>query len=825
VVLDAREQLQSLGSATFSRLRDAQVDVLNGVREHHANAPDLAIELPTGSGKTLIALLLAHEVMEQGGSAVYLTPTRQLANQAAGEAARLGLPADVMEAPLAGVSGARRNRVNGGTTLGIFNYWAYFSEADVVDPPSLLLLDDAHLAEEAIADRYSVVIKRQTEPESFDDLIALIAAEAPGYPVVDDLAADRPEVSPHVQLLAFGDVSRIVSRARPIIEAAAAAAPNIHYPFRRISDCLERCLWLIEPQAITVRPLRFPLSAEPRFAHCGRRVYLSATIGNLHDLRRRLGTPPLVSVRRDTDAPEQVPGRRDLLIVDTAISDEERDSLRDRLSTATPRRVWFCRSHQEAEKVRANRTAAGGRARLLDRDGVALEWFRAAENADLVLAARYDGMDFAYEEGRLAFFPSAPYGTDPFDEFLSANFPRSGFLVRRLAERMTQALGRMTRGDDDWAVCVLENPELARLLSRRDVLTLLPPSLAAEINDALERAEFGLPAAIERAERILTGSDAMPARGDWRRPPPAPALWSDTWADWEGLFGDGLYAGTHDIAIANATRLLTGLGDHALRPWWLYLRAWSEALSAEHDHRRTRRDEALADLGSAVRAAGPTTWYGRVAATANRLRPPEEAPPTQANPFVAFCEARTDPQLERWQRETDEALRSDDHNQVARAWTQVGLALGFRASQPSGGGATDSRWQGDDGIFVWEAKVEHRPGTRLSRREVIQLLGQIEEERQSGQPTHGAFLTHLTTYHDDVGASAAGLVIFSLDAAREVWQRTQAGLTSVAEARRARHEPPASGPPQGWLERVFERGRGAIIGTEEVANAWRPPRR
>lgn len=819
--LDPVQQLAAFASPTFRVLRAEQTDVLLAVRQMHTQTPDLAIELPTGSGKTLIALLLAHEVMDRGDSAVYLAPTRQLANQAAEEATRLGLAADVMEAPLAAITAARRRRVNRGETIGIFNYWAYFSEAEVVDPPALLLLDDAHLAEEALAGRYSVVIARKDHPDVFQELVDLFAEHAPGYPVIDDIAAGRAEISSQVQLIVFGDVARLLDRTRPLLEMAAARADNVRYPFRRVSDRLDRCLWFVEPGAITIRPLRFPVAREPRFGDAGRRIYLSATIGNLQDLRRRLGAPPIVAVAPEPGAVVPVPGRRHLLIVDEVLSQEGRLALRQRLASATPRRVWFCRSHREAEEVRQEREDEGGVARILDRDGVAIDWFQRNQNVDLVLAARYDGMDFAYEQGRLAFFPSAPYGTDPFDEFLAANFPRSGFLVRRLAERLTQALGRMTRGDDDWAVCVLESPDLARLLSRRDVINLLPETLAAEVDDALNRADEGLEVNLAKAELVLAGRESVPPAGDWRRPQGASATWPENWAEWEAQFGDGLDAGTHDGAIGNVTRLIEALGDHSLRPWWLYLRAWSEALSAVHDHHIERHDDSLADLGSAVRAAGPTTWFGRVAAMANRMRPASAAAAAgPVDPIVEFCRQRTEPQLQRWRRDVDAGLRSGNHDQVARAWTEVGMALGFRATQPPGGAATDSRWQGSNGIFVFEAKVEQAPGTALARREVNQLLGQIEEERPSGQPTYGAFLTHLTEYHNDVGASAEGLVIFSLDAARELWGLVQAAVTQIEQASRAGHRLPAVAPALDWLEGLFQRSRGNLIGREQVRRAW-----
>src|SRR5712664_1939932 len=74
-------------------LLSRQADVL---REYHALDPklsDVALELPTGAGKTLVGLLLADfRRRAHGERASYLCPTIQLARQVARKGAGYGLP-------------------------------------------------------------------------------------------------------------------------------------------------------------------------------------------------------------------------------------------------------------------------------------------------------------------------------------------------------------------------------------------------------------------------------------------------------------------------------------------------------------------------------------------------------------------------------------------------------------------------------------------------------------------------------------------------------------------------------------------------------------
>lgn len=68
-------------------LFDHQGQVLRNYVAQAVNASDVALQLPTGSGKTLVGLLLAEWRRRKFRErVVYLCPTRQLVNQVAEEA-------------------------------------------------------------------------------------------------------------------------------------------------------------------------------------------------------------------------------------------------------------------------------------------------------------------------------------------------------------------------------------------------------------------------------------------------------------------------------------------------------------------------------------------------------------------------------------------------------------------------------------------------------------------------------------------------------------------------------------------------------------------
>jgi superfamily II DNA or RNA helicase len=72
-------------------LRGPQQDVLREFNEKFKDVADLALELPTGTGKTAVALLIAEWRRLTGRKVAFLCLTNQLASQVIDEGKRLGI--------------------------------------------------------------------------------------------------------------------------------------------------------------------------------------------------------------------------------------------------------------------------------------------------------------------------------------------------------------------------------------------------------------------------------------------------------------------------------------------------------------------------------------------------------------------------------------------------------------------------------------------------------------------------------------------------------------------------------------------------------------
>src|SRR5262245_47823367 len=115
------DRLASFNSARYQSLRPGQAAALAAF-DADPTRPDVAIELPTGYGKTLIAALIADAALEQGQTVAYLTGNNQLSDQVLTQLAELpGLQAVKFSGknyPPAGLAD-----YHNAVSVGVMNYW------------------------------------------------------------------------------------------------------------------------------------------------------------------------------------------------------------------------------------------------------------------------------------------------------------------------------------------------------------------------------------------------------------------------------------------------------------------------------------------------------------------------------------------------------------------------------------------------------------------------------------------------------------------------------------------------------------------------------
>jgi Rad3-related DNA helicase len=251
--VDYAQLLTSLGSADFRELRPAQDAALACYSAEHTTTGDLAIELPTGAGKSLIALLICEAWRREGATVAVLTGNKALARQMESEGQRLGVPVVRFEGEGGSIPLSARRRYRRAEAIAMMNYWVMFNQNPVVDSADLLVIDDAHLAEGALDSLYSAEIDRYDHPALFRSLVQDMALAFPDYAALQDALTDDPTRA-GTELLSFLDQAAFADRLRAKIDTADELRTDTDLRFRwgRVRErllesniyCSNRSLWL-----------------------------------------------------------------------------------------------------------------------------------------------------------------------------------------------------------------------------------------------------------------------------------------------------------------------------------------------------------------------------------------------------------------------------------------------------------------------------------------------------------------------------------------------------------------------------------------------------
>ncbi len=462
---------------THEFLRGPQQDVIRQYDQHHHEAANVAIELPTGTGKTTVGLAIAEWCRRTyQRPTAYLTLTNQLASQVLAEANRSGFDC----ADVSGPSGSRdpiaEGRFRTADAVAISTYSNMFNVNPIIKNVELVVLDDVHGGEDYVASMWSVSVSRSTNAQLYSRLATAL------LPAMDERQRRRLEDTNDPGSDPFlVDVSMRPACTAELTEALDAERGDLRYAWSQIRDQLDACLILVSSVEITIRPLIPPTWSHAPFAETRQRIFLSATLGSMHDLRRAYGIEEPVGLR----AEYQHSGRRFIFVPEMYANTETASDLVTRtFQELVPRRALLLAPSSYRATLEANSLASSVEpaAEVLRADaiGKSLEPFTSKQNAVLALS-RYDGIDLPHEDCRLLVMAGAPTALSPLERNLLSQWRCGPVLRSRLRTRLVQGLGRCTRGDTDYAVVFWLGQRLVDASSTASVIGSLPPDVQAEV--------------------------------------------------------------------------------------------------------------------------------------------------------------------------------------------------------------------------------------------------------------------------------------------------------------------------------------------------------
>lgn len=712
-----------------------QGDVVRAYARDHQATPDLALELPTGTGKTLPGLLIAEWVRrKREGPVLYATPTRQLGSQVIATARREGIPAKLLVGAARDWDPVSEAAVLGGEAIGVTTYSSIFNSSPKLPRPRLIVFDDAHAGEQFVGNEYAITIRRRDESATYRTVLEPLKRFL--TPLQVQRLEGPADVGVHQQVRLIVPASDPEAMAE--LDAVLAALPAPHkYSVGMLRSGLASCCVYLSHGGIEIRPMIPPTFENRVFNEAGQRIYLSATLGSGGELERTFGQREIVRMPLPTQTPPRS-GRRLFVFPDITHGDpfaltRSIVGLENKALVLTQDSI--AATEKTAETLTADGVPVFGRDDL-EREG--LESFSAAPTGILALANRYDGLDLPGKACRIVVLAGRPDAISLQERFLSERAEASAALAERLRTRIIQGAGRCTRGPNDYAVVVVLGTDLMRYFSDPRNRRALDPELQAEVEFGWENSQADPGEVLDNVATFLEHGEAWRHDGEPRVTEfrqaavkvessasavlgAAAPLEVDAWrqafsSDWTAASAT-LQQAVHR-AGAPETAGYRGLLLY-LAGVWLYAGAGDESQRAQA--RELVRQVSL--------AAPRATWIKEVKPLPRTPEPALAAEDVAAvNQITAMLRgklnsARTTARLH--QMQTD--LEQTEAKAYERALTELGRFLGAEAFKPKGQGRCDSAWLwGTHRWMAVEAKSEERADRKLPLHDIRQANTQLD---------------------------------------------------------------------------------------------------
>ncbi|MGW1536689.1 DEAD/DEAH box helicase [Streptomyces aureus] len=467
-----------------------QQDILRHWHQKLPDAPDVAVELPTGAGKTLVGGLIGDFQRRKFGERIaYVCPTRQLARQTAAKFDEYGIPNVLLINKVKTWNQADRSRYVAGEAIAVTVYSHVFNSNPAISDAAMLVLDDAHAAEGYVASPWSLGISRETEHEAYADVLSAVRSALDPLvcnrlttPATDDSQAS------YVYLASPIGISEQAVHLEQVVAAASRAeklSTSATHAWKLIQGRLDRCLVYLSYSQILIRPLIPPTAHHQAFSSPARRIYMSATLGDGGELERAFGRKKITRIPVPKGWEKQGTGRRFFLFPeltsDLAQAPARLPEFVKGIITGAERTVVLTPDGATARKFNARYTPDSHTVLKADDVEDDLSAFTAQDDTLLLLNNRYDGIDLPGDDCRLVVLDGLPARGDLQERFLHESLGATEVLQERIRARIVQGAGRATRNNRDWAAVMVLGQSLTSYLSGPDVQASLHPEVHAEV--------------------------------------------------------------------------------------------------------------------------------------------------------------------------------------------------------------------------------------------------------------------------------------------------------------------------------------------------------
>lgn len=490
-----------------------QKDMLAVYAEKMSNSSDVAMQLPTGSGKTLVGLFIAEWRRRKfKDRVVYLCPTRQLVNQTVAQAEKqYGIDAVGFTGSYRDYSPSDVSDYRTGAKIAVTTYSSLFNASPFFNDPDAILLDDAHAAENYIAKMWSLEIPSKEGPLS--SLHAALANVIKPYISGQSYARltgdweDQFDAT-WVDKLPTATVNKLAPQLIAALDANSDASKDIRFTWPLLRDHLHACHIYLASREILIRPLVPPTWTHSPFHNAKQRIYMSATLGAGGDLERLTGRVKIARIEAPEDFRKAGVGRRFFIFPGLSLEPDACEKLRKQMQKYAGRSVVLTPNAIAADAI-AKQFEDEDDFEIFSADDIetSKEEFVKSKKAAAIMAGRFDGIDFPNDECRLLCLDGLPKATNAQERFLMSKMGASALLNERMQTRVLQAAGRCTRALQDRSAVFVTGHELLDYLADDRNWRHFHPELQAELDFGVYQSKDASPKDFMEAFKSFVDND------------------------------------------------------------------------------------------------------------------------------------------------------------------------------------------------------------------------------------------------------------------------------------------------------------------------------
>ena len=467
--------LPSKKEGKFEYPRDVQTQVWEKWFSRR-NEKDLVIKMNTGSGKTIVGLLILKSCLnERKGPAVYLVPDNYLVKQVTGEAQDIGIEVtEDTDSPrfLSGKAILVCNiykLVNGKSAFGVGDEGIKISIGSI-------LIDDAHACLDTVEDQFILTIDSQNTvyKEIYSCFKESLHAQC------DTKASEIENRDPdsYMQVHFWTWQSKKSEISNILIKHKNEEWMKFVWPLIKESLPLSRCV--VSSDKMEISPHCIPIDMIPSITNAFRKIFMTATLVDDSILSSHFGiTEESINKAVIPDIAGDIGDRMILLpqVISTKITDDEIKQFCKSISqdvnvvviVPSEYRANFWKD--QADLI-LNKSSLYEGVNRLKKEKVGLT----------ILVNRYDGIDLPKDACRFLVIDGLPVVRRLIDKVETGIIMESSRKGAQLIQKIEQGMGRGVRSSDDYCAVFLMGRNLTSQLYAGGAINRFSPGTKAQIN-------------------------------------------------------------------------------------------------------------------------------------------------------------------------------------------------------------------------------------------------------------------------------------------------------------------------------------------------------